>query len=93
MHRTLNATAAAALLAASTVAVAEINTCDIEVTRTRVDEEKVCYAQFGPQSGNWIPGSTPELDACLDDVQGRFKVKRWLCHGVTFSGVDYEQYK
>ncbi len=63
MHRTLNAVAATAVLAVSSAAFAEINTCDVDVTHARVAEEKVCYAGYGPKSGKWDPRDTPELDA------------------------------
>ena len=78
--------AAGVLLGVSGVASAELNTCDIEVTRGHTLLEAECYANYGPTSGRWNPRGTPELESCLDRVSSAFKIQRLACHGIIWRG-------
>lgn len=85
MKTTLNALAATALVASSGVALAQLTDCDVDVSRTRIAEEKVCYAEHGPQSAAWDVRWAEELEACLRVAHTRHKFDRMDCQEMTSS--------
>lgn len=94
MSRILHLAATAVLVGASSAALAEINTCDVEVTRERTQAEMTCQQQYGPPSGRvpegrWHPGWSPALDQCLDRVQSKFRIERWACHGIVYNDTRF----
>lgn len=94
MNRALHLVATAVLVCASSTALAEINSCDVEVTRERTRQEMSCQQQHGPLSGrlpqgNWHPGYHERLDTCLDKVQAEFRIERWACHGIVFNDARF----
>ena len=96
MSRILHLAATAALVGASSAALAEINACDVEVTRERTRQEMACQQQYGPPSGrvpdgNWHPGYSPALDRCLDRANAIYRVDRWACHGITYNDVRLQR--
>ena len=91
MNRSLKTATTTALLCASSVALAELTPCDVEVTRERNREEMACQMQYGPPSGKWHVSNTEVLDRCLENAYTRYKLDRWQCHGVSFPQVRYPE--